>query len=93
MRANQARKTRPAWEFMWTRLTDTGKEQWKSRTYRAKSIEEACDKMLKFIRGRDGDIFVDYEARAEHVRYRSDRHEEKFPNLSDVSHPISTYVW
>lgn len=63
-----------------------------ARVYVAPTIEQACDKMLNWIYGRDFDVIVDYEARAEHVRYNASRHEVKYPNLLEIDHPIREHV-
>ncbi len=91
-------KMKPAWQFLWIYEDDyhdgsqSQRRNWKGRVYRARSLEEACDKMVRWIESRRKDVYVDYEARAEHVRYNQKQHEKKYPNLNVIDHRISAFV-
>jgi hypothetical protein len=86
-------KKKPTWQFLWWHASDYGKDRRiKERFYVANTIEQACDKMLKWIEGRRFDVAIDCEARAEHVRYNQKRHRDKFPDLLRLDHQIREYV-
>lgn len=93
-----ATKTKPAWQFLWIYEDDYFREShsdrrgWKERIYRAATLEEACDKMVRWIDSRLKNVYVDYEAKAEHVTYNPKRHEETFPNLTHLEHPIREHI-
>lgn len=79
------------WEFLW-REENRGTNKLRSRTYTAKTLLQACDKMLAFLQSRDGSVVVDYEACAIHVRYKSKYHTAKYPDLRTVDHRIREYI-
>lgn len=57
-----------SWAFLWTPLDEVlyGKDRWKVRVYKRRSLLEACSSMADFLSGRAYDVVLDYEAFSVH---------------------------
>ncbi len=84
------------WQFCWcdedSPPTNGDCHDWKSKTFRAATLEKAMDLMLAFVRSRPFVCMVDYECRAEHVPYHQDNHEEAFPRIDRTDHELRQYI-
>jgi len=87
----------PRFSFLWIYTKDYEKARkepkWKSRGYKVETIQEACQRMAKFLEGRDRDeVEIDYEAFAEHVPYNAREHKKTYPNLNSFDNPLQQYL-
>ena len=94
-------RVKKRWEFCWCDAnsppTNGDCHDWQSKVYRAETFEKAMDKMLRFIKSRPFECFVDYECCALHEPYNSTRfnakqHEKAFPRIDLTEHELSEYV-
>lgn len=72
------------WQFAWR----VGDGEYEYEVFGARSLEEACDRMLDVVSSAEGQVRIDHEAMALHARPGS---REYFP-VDELDHPISEYV-
>lgn len=86
------KEKKPTWQFLWWKAEEYPSDNPGERVYTAPTIRQACTKMLRWIEGRNFEVVIDYEARANHVPYRANRHSEKYPDLSELDHEIRAFI-
>lgn len=83
------------WQFAWTNpdwpARNDDAHDWRSKTFRCATFEQAQDKMLDFVNSKPFEVWVDYECRAGHEPYDPARHERTFPRIPRA-HPLYEHV-